>query len=256
MPKMKRLGQWMAAALVLLSGGCNTVQHVEYQDNGAAVGATELVGFNRKVEVHVDPSIGRVTADCVTVVPAAGPAGRSRPPDQSRAMARHLRDRFATVVGPDEALEQSRRLAVDLAHPGDRAVYARALRCPLFVDLRPWGAGSTYMVVWSRRTAGAEARLSDATGERLYWRARHSAVRAEGGLAFSPFGILVNAFEATNLENDADLNASLAGDLARRLVATLPELLPSYGSPRLAAGRSLDTPADRRYSFPVQGESR
>lgn len=225
MSKARKMKHCLTAAFILLIGGCNTVRHVEYQENEPTADLAEKTGYSRTVEVQVDPAFSRLASDCVTVVPDAG--GLAAPSSGlSHAMALRLRSRFARVIGPDEARALSQQLVVDLADKGDRAVYTRATRCPLFLDLKPWGDGDAYVVVWSRRTAGAEARLTDATGETLYWRARHNAVRADGGLPFSPVGALVNIFEAASLKNDSDVNASLADDLARRLVATLPELLP------------------------------
>lgn len=228
-------------AVALLASGCNTVRHVDYQKDGQTNDPAEMVGLNRTVEVQVDPEIGRLTTDCVTVVPFVGRGDSPLPAGLERAIARHMRDRFGTVIGPGEAAALSRSLVVDLAHPSDRALYARETRCPLFVEISPWGTGSTYALVWTRRTVGAEVRLTDASGNTVYWRARHAAARADGGVPLSPVSALVNVFEAASLQQDGDLEASLVDDLARRLVATIPELGLPRARNRLVAGRRLDS---------------
>lgn len=240
MPMGKNIRYVLFGAALLISG-CNTVRHVDYQEEQSANSPVELAGLRRTVEIRVDPAYNRLTANCVTVLPISGTTSAPLPLALNEAMARHLRDRFGEVIGPHEAMSLSRRLVVDLAHPGDRALYARKTQCPLFVELTPWGSGSTYALVWTRRMVGAEARLTDAAGDTVYWRARHAATRADGGLPFSPIDIAVSLFQATKLQQDQDVNLSLADDLARRLVATIPDMgLPPSPS-RLLAGRRLDT---------------
>jgi len=116
----------------------------------------------------------------------------------------------------------TRRLAVDLSHMQDRRAYARSTRCSHFVKIRPWGSGNQYLVFWSRESLGVEASLVSADDDTPLWKARHVASRSDGGLPLNPFSAVFSAYEANSLSVDSEIPLSLADDLARNIVATLP----------------------------------
>ena len=56
------------------------------------------------------------------------------------------------------------------------------------------------------------------------WRARHEAKRSAGGLAVSPLSAFIKVVETTAQQSDNDIRESLADDVARRLMKSLPDL--------------------------------
>ena len=64
-------------------------------------------------------------------------------------------------------------------------------------------------------------RLADRS---LLWRARHTGIRADGGLPTSFVSVAVHAALATRFAADQDVEPSLVDDVVRRLTATLPDM--------------------------------
>lgn len=207
----------LCVALTLL-GGCVGVEHrpLDTEPRGSAA-------LNEGIESAVTDAYFAALPDCATVLPAGGD-GLQAETVLEAALTRHARDRFARVIGGPQRQKLAGRLRVDLSVPEDRAYFARRTRCAHFLAFRPIGEENVYAVVWSRRSLGIDAWLSDAAGETTLWRARTVAARSDGSLPLSPFGALAGAFEATVLASDAEIPQSLADDVARRVVATLPDL--------------------------------
>ena len=78
------------------------------------------------------------------------------------------------------------------------------------------------MLVWSELRLGLEARLFRQRDGVELWKARHVARRSDGGLSFSPFGLVVNAYDANSFSSDGDIVVSVSEDLVRRIIASLP----------------------------------
>lgn len=178
------------------------------------------------VEVDLNETYFLELPDCVTVLPAHQAGGERFASEAvlEAALVRYARDRFPTVIGGPERLRLVDRMLVDLSVPEDRAYYARRTRCRYFLEFAPWRDENLYAVVYNRKAVGIDARLVDARGEEPLWRARHVTARSDGSLPLSPLGAIVGAFEAARMESEADLPQSMADDVARRLIATLPDL--------------------------------
>lgn len=209
---------WPALAAFLLTG-CMTTQTVPYGDKGKT-------GLSRTVEATVHDVYYNAAPTCVTILPIATRKtayGTSHRMIED-AFARHLRMRIPTVIDRRARTRLARNLAVDLDRPEDRRPFARATGCDYFLKLRPWRQGDTYLLFWSYKALGVEAELVTADGKTHLWRARHVARRSDGGLPLGPVSAAIQAFEAGSHATDRDIQHSLADDLARRLIETLPDL--------------------------------
>ena len=67
----------------------------------------------------------------------------------------------------------------------------------------------------------------DPSRKTILWRARHAANRNAGGVAISPLGAVMKVIDTTAQQSDSDIRASLADDVARRLMTSLPDLRAS-----------------------------
>ena len=76
----------------------------------------------------------------------------------------------------------------------------------------------------------------DANGAEL-WRAAHQASRSEGTLPLSPMSVPIGAFSAGRFHGDADVFPSMADDVARRIVASLPDTRGLFDRGQANAGR-------------------
>lgn len=178
------------------------------------------------VEVDLSEAYYLELPNCVTVLPASDPEGQrfASATVLEAALVRYARDRFPKVIGGPERQHLVDRMLVDLSVPEDRAYYARRTRCRYFLEFAPWRGEDFYAVVYSRKAVGIDARLIGLDGGDPLWRARHVTARSDGTLPLSPIGAIVGAFEAARMEGEADLPQSMADDVARRLIATLPDL--------------------------------
>lgn len=170
----------------------------------------------------VSAAFWRAAPECVVVLPA-GAAGEVGARAAERAFARHLFGRFDSVIGPDRRDADTRSLALDLRHPGDRAHYARASGCRHGAELAVAG-GRSFAVIWADASLDLEARLLDLRTGDIIWSARHRASRGSGGLPTTPLGFLVVVGQAGAFAADADLVPSVLDDGLRALVATLPDI--------------------------------
>ena len=206
----------------LMVGACST-QHTGYSDED-----TPEDLFQRRIESEIKEAFYRQPPDCVTVLSVEDSGGRKfDDPIIEKAIARHARDRFDRVIGHIEREHLVRRLGFDLTNSIDRQRYAEKSRCGNFLEFVPWGGWSAYLVVWSRRAIGIEARLIDPSRKTILWRARHAANRSAGGVAVSPLGAVMKVIDTTAQQSDSDIRASLADDVARRLMTSLPDLRAS-----------------------------
>ena len=206
----------------LMVGACS-MQHTGYKNE-----KTPEDLFQRRIESEIKDAFYRQPPNCVTVLPVEDSGGKKfGDPLIENAIARHARDRFDRVIGHAEREHLVRRLGFDLNNSIDRQRYADKSQCGNFLEFVPWGGRSAYLVVWSRRAFGIEARLIDPARKTILWRARHEAKRSAGGLAISPLGAVMQVVDTTAQQSDNDIMASLADDVARRLMTSLPDLRSS-----------------------------
>lgn len=210
-----------ATASSLLLSACLSTQYVSYGENEPST-----VSLTRTVEVEITNEFYEDQIDCVTVLPASAESDE-HPAKQlavEDAVARHLKMKITEVIDRRDRNALTRQLALDLAHPDDRNRYATMTKCSHFALIRPWGGDDHYLVFWSRKALGVEVTITDAVGNATLWKARHVAQRSNGGLPLSPVGAVMSLFEASTFTADNDISLSLADDVARRIVQTLPDM--------------------------------
>jgi len=220
------IGFTRAIAVAMAALGLSACVSTGQQTTSYGTPAQAPPDLQRQVEVDLAEAYFIELPNCVTVLPMADEGGARFAGSEilEGALVRYARDRFERVIGGTERLQLEDRMLIDLTNPDDRAYYTRRTRCRHFLEFMPWQDDSVYAVVWSRKTVGIDARITDASGEDHVWRARHVTARSDGGLPLSPIGAVIGIFEATSLESDQDLPDSMADDVARRLMATIPDL--------------------------------
>lgn len=220
MGSMRKIAVVFLGLAALLPTGCAQTRHVPY-------GQADLLSTNlgRQVEVELSERYFAIDPTCVTVLPVGGGSPPSRLTNSIvGAFSRQANDRFEQVITGNAMSRLAREHVLDLNHLNDRIAYSQRTRCAHFLEIRIWENLSVYALVWTQKALAAEARLTNAAGDVTYWRARHVAKRRGGGLPLSAVGALTSAYEATNLQTDDDVDQSIADDLARRIIATLPDL--------------------------------
>ena len=128
------------------------------------------------------------------------------------------------------------RAGLDLTDPGDRLLFHENAAYGHEAVLRSIRARADFALVWAQLSLGLEAQLSRARDGLVLWKARHTATRSDGGIAISPFGVVSSAVEATALVSDGDQLVSLAADVTRRVIATLPP--PDQGYKAYCRGKA------------------
>ena len=209
-------------SLAALSSACVSTNYVREDRAGDA--ASPAAWPARRVVYHLDRRLLDAPPECVVVLPP--PPGRA--PDLAAviepALERHLARKTARVLLAGEARRLVRELALDPGDAGDLRHLVRVARCPAVLSWRVVEAVDLYLGVWSERRLELEVTLRDAVDDSPLWRARHAAVRADGGLPLSPLAVPLAVADATLHHADGELRASLVDDVARRLFATLPSL--------------------------------
>lgn len=217
---MRNLGVLTAALAGLLLGGCVSTAYRPLSDTQlqAAMDTPEgLEPFGREVVYAQSPALAGLQPDCVALWAAGGGAD----PVVAGAVERHARMRFARVVPADRTRDLERALAVDLAVPGDRAVFAGATGCGLLLAVDVLDRSRHYLMVWSEARLGLSLTLTRVADGAVLWRAAHIARRGDGGLPLSPVSLASSVFSAGRFQNDAEVMETLAEDAVRRMVRTL-----------------------------------
>ncbi len=161
---------------------------------------------------------------CVVVLAGPAKAGIAAGDRIAAALARQLSGRVAKVIHPLQRRRMERELAVDLDHPDDARHFAAAANCPAYLRWQVLDAGFDQTPVWSRKHLLIGAELIRAADGAILWRAQSAAARSSGDVPLSVFSLPLALVRSTTFQNDDDAVASLLDDLARRLLATLPDV--------------------------------
>ncbi len=199
--------------------GCMATSYGPYAEARADTSFLE-----RRVAFEVDGAFHRDPPSCAAILPLRRAPSARLAAIVERALTRHLSQRLPRVIGPPERRRRERRLAIDLSHPEDRRAFARATDCPAFVQGTLYQASDDYVVVWARRGFGLQVTMTRASDEAVLWKARHAAMRADGGVPLSPVSAAVAGFNAARFHADKDMEESLADDVVRRIAASLPDV--------------------------------
>jgi hypothetical protein len=161
---------------------------------------------------------------CIVVLAGPVAAGIVAGERIAAALARRLSALVARVIHPAERRRLERALAVDLAHPADARHFAAATQCPAFLRWRIVGAGRDNVLVWSQKHIRLCAEIIRASDGALLWRAQAKASRNSGDVPLSVLSLPLAVLRAAAFQTDEDAVASMLDDLARRLLASLPDL--------------------------------
>ena len=218
--RMRRAHILFVSAVALLAAGCARTDYV-------ALGADETVpgAPTRHVGVDIAPSLIDEFPDCTIILrPETGPGLQKFGPLVEEALGRHLARKFTRVFDAAERGVIVRRNALDLLHESDRTELAEIAKCDTLLRSRVVGPGKTYLVVWSQVQIGLEVSMIRARDGKVLWRARHMADRSEGGIPFSPIGIVVDAYSSVTFSSDREIAESVIDDAVRRVVRSLSNL--------------------------------
>ena len=161
---------------------------------------------------------------CVVVLPSYGLAGIVAGEDIAAALARQLSGRVTRVIHPHERRRLVRTMAVDLDHSGDMRHFAAAARCPALLRWQVLGGGNDNALVWSQKHLSIGAEITRARDGALLWQASAVASRSSGDPPLSLFSIPLAVLRTAEFQGNDDVVASLLDDLARRTLASLPDL--------------------------------
>jgi hypothetical protein len=208
----------VVVAVVAWLTACAETRYVKFDKEGE-----KTVFPYRTVAVEMDAGFHEEYPDCVVVMPPKATPGLERFPDLvETSLGLQLTRKISRVVGATERDRAARRMAFDLVHPGDREALVEAMGCDAYVDSTVAGPGRAYLVVWSQVRIGIEVKMVRARDGQLLWRARHVANRSEGGLPFTPIGVVVDGYSSARFSADREIVDSVVDDAVRRIVASLP----------------------------------
>ena len=209
---------------LLLSGfllaGCTETRYVNYREGTSH----DDLPF-RVVAYEIDPSFHEEFPTCVLILPP-GPGDRITV-DLSRiietALARQIMRRFDRVIDGQELRNAVERYGFDIDDRKERRSLTGKLGCDAYIRTEVLDPRMDYLLVWSQIGVGLELQLRRSIDDHLLWRARHKARRSEGGLSFSPLGILVDSVFSSRFAADREVAESLVDDALRRMVVPLPD---------------------------------
>lgn len=211
------------AAVLLISVATVACSQVQYRtDNNNPTEAT--LPFERTVDYHVTRDFYDDPPRCAVIRPLRGGAAvteRGRLIEQ--AAARQLSFRLDRVIGPDYRDRLARELAVDLESESGGRRFANATRCDAALEISTDGPETTFALVWAAAKLELSLRLIRVRDGRELWRGRHAASRSEGTLPISPVSIPIGAFSAGRFHGDTDVFPSMADDVTRRILVSLPD---------------------------------
>ncbi len=207
----------LAAAVLLGACAETTYRAYDAPDDPAPM-------VERRVQFHLSRSYYRTAPLCA----ALQFAPENAPPEIRRvvtdAVERHLATRLSRVMGRTVTRRAERRLALDLSHGGDLALFARRTGCEALVRVRLHGVTDDYFVIWSRRGIALSLEMVRSRDGGMLWKARHRAGRADGGLPFELLSLPFTLVRAARLKGDREVFDSIADDAVRRMMRTLPDL--------------------------------
>ena len=196
--------------------------HTEYAAGDLRKENGQANPLQRRVEYQLDPAFYDDPPECVVVLPGVRWDGTPADSAIGAALARHLAQRVTRVIGPRERQKTTRELALDLSHQGDRTRFALLTRCLVNLAWVVTEQAADYAILFSRRRLGVDAKLSRIGDNTQLWRARHVAIRSDGGIPLGPISAVTGIARAGYMQVDHDAGQSMYDDVARRLFTSLP----------------------------------
>lgn len=220
------------AATFLIGLGLAACTQVQYHADGTDKPRTALL-FDRTVHFQVSRAFYDSPPQCAFILPSQGEVANSRPGRLiEEAAARQLSFRIERVIGPDHRDQLTRKFAIDPTTPKGKMRFARATGCDTAVEILTNGFETTFVVVWAQAKLHLAMRLLRARDGKELWRAAHVASRSEGTIPLSPVNFPIGAFSAGRFHGDQDVFPSMADDVARRIVASIPDMRGPFRTSR------------------------
>ena len=207
-------------AIGIVVAACARTDYVEFNRGTGSVAGVPL----RTVAVEVDDAYFSDFPDCTIIMPTRTAAGLENfKPLVEEALGHHMTKKVSRVVGRTERDLRARQASLEVGRTKDRKGLAEATGCKTLLYSRVIGPGHTNLVVWSQIQIGLEVVMLRAADGHVLWRARHIADRSEGGLPFSPIGIVIDTYSSAQFSSDREIAESVVDDALRRLVRSLPD---------------------------------
>ena len=213
----RTLPRALLAGLLALLAGCVNTTYGSYQAAEAPPTARD-----RRVDYQISRALFDDPPSCAMVLPLQGTPSPEHGDILERALARQLSERLPRVIGPRERRALARRYGLEPGNPADWPSFARLTGCDALLDAALTEARDDYLLVWAERSLGLEAALIRIDDHEVLWRARHKVSRSDGGLPISPLSLAIEGADAARFTADDDILPSLADDLVRRIMVTLP----------------------------------
>ncbi len=203
--------------LVAVTSGCLGANHLPaFEDQ-----AEQLTGRDQHrvyQAFYTDPP------NCVVVLPGDGASNVTRLELIEGALSRQLSGRIGRVIHPRERRRLVRAMAFNLRNKVDARHFAAAANCPALLRWSSRVIGNVYTPIWSEKHMTIEVELSRAQDGAILWQAEASSVRSSGDPPLSLLSLPFAVYKTARFQADQDAVASMTDDLARRLVASLPDV--------------------------------
>jgi len=203
--------------LAAMISGCLGSNHISSSDDQAV----HLIGRDQH---QIYPAFYADPPTCVVVLPGDGVSGFARAEQIEGAISRQLSDRIGRVMHPRERRRLVRNMAVDLRHRPDARQFAAAANCPALLRWSILDIGNNYTPVWSEKRLAIQTELIRAQDGTILWWAAASTARSSGDPPLSLLSLPFAAYKTARFQADQDAVASMIDDLARRLLADLPDV--------------------------------
>ena len=203
--------------LAALLSGCLNSNYLSSSDDQVE----HLIGRDQH---QIYPAFYVDTPTCVVVLPGDGVSGFARAEQIEGAISRQLSGRIGRVMYPRERRHLVRTMAVDLRHRLDARQFATAANCPALLRWSILNIGNNYTPVWSQKRLSIQTELIRAQDGTILWRAAATVARSSGDPPLSLLSLPFAAYKTARFQADQDAVASMIDDLARRLLASLPDV--------------------------------
>ena len=210
--------------MVPMIGACQTTRPVSYESLDRLEASPEEPADSRTVYYETMDRYYFLAPTCVFVKTVASADDVQAHPALVDALDRYLRSRFARVIARDELQQQLQDYALTMDEPDQLKTFARYESCPAVMQVEPWLDQDVELGIWYQKKLGVALSLQEVETGEILWQARHTTGRSDGSIPTSPLGLLVGVVQAANLRSDEEAIYSLADDIMRRIIKTLPDL--------------------------------
>ncbi len=203
--------------LAAMLSGCLGSNHLLSSDDQVE----DLTGRDQH---QIYPAFYADPPTCVVVLPGDGVSNFARAEQIEGAISRQLSSRIGRVIHPRERRRLVRSMAVDLRHRLDARQFATAANCSALLRWSILDIGNNYTPVWSQKRLAIQTELIRAQEGTILWRATATVARSSGDPPLSLLSLPFAAYKTARFQADEDAMASMIDDLARHLLANLPDV--------------------------------